>query len=437
MVLLIVVGLYRHFTGTFIVQNTVSYTGFPEVSVFLLLRAFSSGCAALTGVEAISNGVPAFRPPESENAAITLKWMAVILAALFLGITFLSFATKIVPTPQETVIPQLARSIFGTGPLYFMMQASTALILLLATNTSFADFPRLASVMARDGFFPRQFALIGDKLVFTNGIIFLAAITSVVIAIFGGSTHHLIPLYAVGVFLSFTLSQSGMVKHWLLLGGPQKHHIFINAIGALVTAVVLVIVLTTKFRGGAWVIAVLIPVLVYVFKVIHWHYTRLGEELRLDPQCNYEEEQKYEFSELVVVPIAGLNKSVLNSIRYATSISDNVVAVHVATNEIVAEKTKTRWQAIGRGLPLKILPSPYRSLFGPLMAFLSQKREELNRIDPKALLIVVVPEFVFHHWWEYLLHSETAVILKFMLRSQQNIVVCSVPFQISNPKRAK
>lgn len=431
--LLILMGIYRNITGTLIVHVPVTTGGFPEVSAFLLLRSFASGCAALTGVEAISNGVPAFREPESENAARTLKWMALILATLFLGVTYLSFAAKIVPTVRETVISQLARSVFGSGPLYFMVQAATALILLLATNTSFADFPRLASVMAKDQFFPRQFAFIGDRLVYSNGIIFLAAITSVVVIIFRGSTHHLIPLYAVGVFLSFTLSQSGMVMRWLRTSGSQTHHIVINATGAVITAIVLAIVLSTKFLRGAWVVAILIPALVYGLMIINRHYTRLGSQLRLDTTCTFNEIKK--FPQLVVVPVAGINRSVVNSIRYASTISDNVVAVHIATNEATAEKTKTRWKEMGCPVPLEVLPSPYRSLFNPLFLFLQEKRKELTKIDPESLLVVVVPEFVYYRWWEYLLHSETALLLKIYLRFEPNIVVCSVPYHISNPQK--
>ncbi len=432
MMLLIITGIYQVLTGTLAAQNPIVQAGFPAVSIFVLLRAFSSGCSALTGVEAISNGVPAFREPESENAVKTLKWMALILAVLFVGITYLSFAAKIVPTEQETVVSQLARTILGSGPLYFILQAATALILLLATNTSFAGFPRLASVMAKDQYFPRQFSFIGDRLVYSNGIVFLAAVTSVVIIVFQGSTHHLIPLYAVGVFLSFTLSQSGMVMHWLRTPGNHHHHILINATGAVITAIVLAIVLSTKFLHGAWAVAVLIPILVYVFLVIHRHYTSLNAELYFDPSCDSSKKAATKkFTQLVVVPVAGINRSVANSIRYAKTISDNVLAVHAATDKGTAEKIKLHWKEVGWEVPLEIVPSPYRSLFNPLLLFLHEKRQELTRNDPESLLVVVVPEFVYHRRWEHLLHSETAILLKFLLRFERNIVVCSVPYHVS------
>lgn len=427
--ILIAVGLYQSFTGTLVVQNTVPEAGFPAVSAFILLRAFASGSTALTGVEAISNGVPAFKPPESDNAVKTLKWMAIILAVLFIGITYLSFMAEIVPSAHETVISQLARAVFKGGPMYFVVQVATALILLLATNTSFAGFPRLASVMAKEGYFPRQFSLIGDRLVYNNGIIFLAAVTSIVVAIFEGNTHNLIPLYAVGVFLTFTLSQLGMVLRWVRKPGKYKRSIFINGIGALITGIVFWIVLSTKFYQGAWITVLLIPILVYAFSVVHQHYAHLAGDLKFDPNTA----EKGEFTQLVVVPIAGINKSVINSVRYAMTISDNVVVVHVATDEKMAEKTKERWQEIGWDIPIEVIPSPYRSLFSPLMQFLDEKRQALNQEDPEGLIVVIVPEFVYHHWWEYLLHSDTAIILKFLLRAQPNIVVCSVPYHISQP----
>jgi hypothetical protein len=261
--------------------------------------------------------------------------------------------------------------------------------------------------------------------------VFLAAITSVVIVIFNGSTHLLIPLYAVGVFLSFTLSQAGMVMHWLRTSGNNHHHIFINATGAVITAMVLVIVLSTKFIHGAWVVAVLIPILVYIFTAINRHYGRLNNELRLDGDSDSGEAKP--FSQLVVVPVAGINKSVVNSIRYANTISDNVLAVHVATNENTAERTKASWKKMGWNIPLEIVPSPYRALFNPLFKFLHEKRVEMTQSDPESLLVVVVPEFVYSRWWEYFLHSETAILLKFLLRFEPNIVVCSVPYHISQP----
>lgn len=433
--IMIAVGLYRIFSGTFVVQDpvqTARTSGLPAVSLFILLRAFASGSTALTGVEAISNGVPAFNKPEIKNAIKTLKWMAIILAVLFIGITYLAYAAQIVPTKQETVVSQLARAVFGQGTMYYAVQSATALILLLATNTSFAGFPRLASVMAKDGFFPRQFALIGDRLVYNNGIIFLGVITSIVVAVFDGDTHNLIPLYAVGVFLTFTLSQTGMVVRWLRTPGKNTHNIIINATGAVITATVFVIILVTKFFQGAWVVPLLILFMVYLLTAVHQHYTHLAKDLRLD--SNSSREHLKTFNQLVIVPVAGINKSTDNSLRYAKTISNNVLAVHVATNEETAEKMKVRWAEIEPGIPLKILPSPYRSLYTPLLQFLQEKRKEINAKDPEALLVVVVPEFVFHRWWEYLLHSETAIQLKILLRFQPNIVVCSVPYHVSNPK---
>ncbi len=429
---MIIVGLYRVCTGTLVVQNPVDTSGgLPAVSLFLLLRAFASGSTALTGVEAISNGVPAFKRPEIENAIKTLWWMAVLLAFLFVGITYLAFAAKIVPNQTETVISQLAKAVFGTGFFYFVVQISTSLILLLATNTSFAGFPRLASIMARDGYFPRQFGLVGDRLVYNNGIVFLAIITSVVVIIFEGNTHDLIPLYAVGVFLTFTLSQAGMVARWRKTPGNHKKSILINATGTLITAVVFLVILVTKLPQGTWVVPVFIFLMVKVLNTVHQHYTQLAETLRITRENAPAYKTAKDFSQLVVVPIASVNKSVANSIRYAKTISDNVLAVHVATNMETAEKTKMHWEEMEWDVPLKILESPYRSLYSPMMSFLKQTRQELNKQDPEALIVVIVPEFVYHRWWEYLLHSETAIQLKILLRFEPNIVVCSVPFHVS------
>lgn len=434
--LLIAVGLYQDFRGTLAVQNSIhdaTAAGLPAVSLFLLLRSFASGSTALTGVEAISNGVPAFRKPEIENAIKTMKWMAVILAVLFLGITYLAFAAQIVPSEHETVVSGLARTVFGYGPMYFLVQAATALILLLATNTSFAGFPRLASVMAKDGFFPRQFALIGDRLVYNNGIIFLGVVTGIVVKIFDGNTHNLIPLYAVGVFITFTLSQAGMVLRWMKTPGKHLYNIIISAAGAVITGIVFIIILVTKFTQGAWVVPIFILLMVRLLSAVHQHYVRVAEDLRLDLGAG-RPERKRDFHQLVIVPVAGINKSVDNSIRYARTISENVLAIHVATNENTAEKMKARWEEL-EDVPLKILPSPYRSLYNPLLTFLHNKREEMVQEDPEALIVVVVPEFVYNHWWEYLLHSETAILLKVLLRSEPNIVVCSVPYHISSPRQ--
>lgn len=430
--LMIIVGFYKVFTGTLVVQNpVVTSGGLSAVSLFLLLRAFASGSTALTGVEAISNGVPAFKQPEIENAIKTLWWMAFLLAFLFVGVTYLAFAAKIVPSVHETVISQLARAVFGNGFFYFVVQVSTSLILLLATNTSFAGFPRLASIMARDGYFPRQFGLIGDRLVYNNGIVFLAIITSIVVIIFKGNTHDLIPLYAVGVFLTFTLSQAGMVERWRKTPGNHRKSIFINATGAAITAVVFLVILVTKLDKGTWAVPIFIFVMVNILTAVNRHYTQLAETLKITRENASCYKATKNFTQLVVVPIAGVNKSVANSIRYATTISDNVLAVHVATNVEMAEKTKARWEEMGWNVPLKILESPYRSLYSPMMSFLKQTRKEMSEKDPEALIVVVVPEFVYHKWWEYLLHSETAIQLKILLRFEPNIVVCSVPFHVS------
>jgi amino acid transporter len=395
------------------------------LTTFLILRAFASGCTALTGVEAISNGVPAFKHPESRNAATTLTWMAVILIVLFSGITFLANAYGAVPSEHETIMSQVARHIFGNGVMYYLIQASTALILVLAANTSFADFPRLSSLIAQDGYLPRYFANKGDRLVFSNGIIILGVLAGVLVILFGGSTHHLIPLYAVGVFLSFTLSQTGMVVHWFKSkerGWTTKA--VVNAIGAAATLVVLVVITITKFMLGAWMVIVLLPLLVLGFRAIHQHYLSLAAQLRLPPDAPAPEYKKVKHT--VIVPVSGVNNAVANTLRYARTLSDHIVCVHVSLDPEKGQKVKERWDKWNTGLELHVVNSPYRELIRPLVTFI----EEIDEQDPDDLVTVLIPEFVAHTWWHYLMHQQTGMILRMMLLLRKKWVVTGVPYHI-------
>src|SRR5499425_3189735 len=281
--LLVATGLFRWLHGTLPPPAPAHEAATQALTWFLVLRAFSSGCTALTGVEAISNGVPAFRHPEARNAAITMTWMTVILGSMFLGITVLASALGVAPSESETVVSQVARSLFGDGLFYYLVQGSTTLILILAANTSFADFPRLSSLLARDRYAPRQFRTMGDRLVFSNGIVILAGAAALLIVIFRAQTHALIPLYAVGVFISFTLSQAGMVRHWLVEGGAGwRWRLLVNGVGATVTAAVTVVIAMTKFTHGAWLVVLLIPLMVLAFRAVHHHYELVAAELSLD-----------------------------------------------------------------------------------------------------------------------------------------------------------
>ncbi|HYE79635.1 MAG TPA: APC family permease, partial [bacterium] len=341
-----------------------------SLGLFLVLKGFSSGAVALTGTEAISNGVPAFRKPESRNAAITLTWMAVILGTLFLGSAVLAHQLRPFPSHDETVISQLGRAVYGDGPIYWVLQFATVAILVLAANTAYADFPRLSSIIARDGYLPRQFANRGDRLVFSNGIVFLAVTAGVLLVAFRGLTNALIPLYAVGVFTSFTLSQAGMVRHHLRVREPAwKRGVVINAVGAGATFVVLLIVAVTKFTSGAWVPLVVVPVIILVFKAIKRHYVRIGKVLAVKPQ----EARPEPVVHTVVVLVGRIHKGVVRALNYARSLRpDHLVAVYVAYEDEDREKLEREWAEFGFDEPLEVVHSPYRELVDSVQEYLDE-----------------------------------------------------------------
>jgi amino acid transporter len=422
---LIGVGVWRYVTGTIHPIETESPLpiGGGLLGTFALLTAFSNGCTAMTGVEAVSNGVPAFRPPEAKNAARTLITMAILAITMFVGITILAHAYRVVPSETETVVSQIARGTFGgRGILYFGVQLATMLILVLAANTAYSDFPRLASIVARDGYLPRQFANQGDRLAFSNGIIALSVFAGVLLIAFGGDTHALIPLYMIGVFISFTLSQSGMVLHWHRLRGPGwRMSALINGIGAVATAVVLVIVAVTKTLEGAWIILLLIPILVIVFRATRVHYYHVASQLSLrgwkgeGPQHS-----------TVLVPIGGVHRAVLQATAYARSLSHDVRALFVDTDPTATEKVRSEWQQWGGGTRLEVLASPYRSLMEPLLEYI----DELQNANPHDYVTVVLPEFVPARWWQHLLHNQRALLIKGALLFRPRVVVTSVPFHL-------
>lgn len=348
--------------------------------------------------------------------------LAVILATMFTGITYLAHRFGVVPVEGETVVSQVARLVFGRGFPYYLVQFSTTVILVLAANTSYADFPRLASLMARDGYLPRQLANRGDRLVYSNGILTLGILSSLLLVIFHGDTHALIPLYAVGVFLSFTLSQSGMVRHWLRCPGARAHAV-VNGLGAATTAVVLVVVVITKFTRGAWVVTILIPLLVVVFRSIHRHYQGVSQEISL-PELTPLQPVK----NTVIVPVAGINKPVAAALSYAKSMSDNVIAVYVAVNAESGKKMKEEWERWGCHVPLLVLPSSYRSLLGPLLHFI----DRVDRRNRGSVISVVIPEFVPRYWWHNLLHNQSALLIKGALLFRKGVVVTSIPYHLAH-----
>lgn len=398
------------------------------LTTLLLLGAFSNGCTALTGIEAISNGVPAFQKPEEKNAATTLVWMAVLLTTMFLGTSVMAYLFQVHPHQNETVISQFARIMF-TGRLtwfYFVVQAATAAILVLAANTSFADFPRLSSLLARDRFLPRQFANRGDKLVFSNGIIMLAVFSGILVIFFGGDTSRLIPLYAVGVFLSFTLSQLGMVRRWNRTRSPRwKKSIVVNAVGAVATFTVLCVFIATKFIHGAWIVVVVIPLLVIFFRAIHGHYLDVARQLSME---GLEPIQSIKHS--VVVPISGLHRGVMAALEYAKSISrdNNVTAVYVDFEEETTAKLREKWERMGNGVRLVVLPSPYRELTRPLLKYI--KRVKAQEHDD--MITVVLPEFIPAKWWQHILHNQSSLLLKGALLFREGVIVTSVPYHLKH-----
>ncbi len=420
------VGAWRFVTGTITpVEPAVAGAsgGLGVLSTFALLTAFSNGCTAMTGVEAVSNGVPAFRPPESRNAATTLVTMAGLSIVMFMGITLLAHAYGIVPADAETVVSQVARAIFGgRGVPYYLLQAATMLILVLAANTAYADFPRLASIVARDRFLPRQFTNQGDRLAFSNGIVILSALASVLLVVFGGDTHALIPLYMIGVFVSFTLSQAGMVMHWRHLRTEGwRWSAATNGFGAVVTGVVLLIVAVTKAAEGAWIIILMIPALVAVFVVTRRHYDAVAAELTLrgwqpEPVGGH----------VALVPIGGVQRAVVRALRYARTLSGDVRAVYVEIDPAATAVVRQQWTEWGQDVELVVLASPYRSLLEPLLEYVG----DVQRADPHGFVTVVLPEFVPHRMWQHLLHNQHALLIKGALFFRPNVAMASVPFHL-------
>lgn len=426
---LIIFGLYRIFLGgglDYVPPPSAMQPSTEALGLFLLLSAFAQGCTAMTGTEAISDGVLAFKPPESVNARKTLLAMGVILGTMFVGMSYLATHLHILPATGETVLSQLGRTVFGQGPLWVVLQVATALILVLAANTAFADFPRLGFFLARDRFLPRLFKFRGDRLAFTAGIILLAGLAIVLLIIFQGNLDALIPLYAVGVFTSFTLSQAGMVAHWRKTREPGwKRSAILNGIGMVATALVTLVIASTKFVHGAWLVVVLIPLLIGLLYGIHTHYVRL-EGMRRAETPLLPQEVHVRF----VVPVADLGVPARQALAYARALaSDNehVIAVHVTDDAEEAKQLQSDWLSRQPGIQLVIIESPYRSLGGPLLAYI----DALQETYPKDTVTVVLPEYVPSHWWENLLHNQTALRLKAALLFHPGVVVTNVPYHVS------
>ena len=446
MFITVIIGLVRYFNGSLgMVVNPPEMSAeviIAAISPFLLLHAFSSGTAALTGIEAISNGITAFKEPRSKNAGQTLIFMAFILASLFLGISFLASRTGVIPSEIETVISQLTRTVLGgQGIPYLMVIASTALILILAANTAFADFPRLSALQAADGFLPRQLTFRGSRLVYSGGIVLLAVIASLLVIGFKASVTSLIPLYAIGVFLSFTISQTGMARRWWKSGHLKQgeeivergstlrldrgwvHKMFINGFGAICTLVVMFIFAITKFRDGAWIIIILIPLLVIVLLQIRRHYNHVATSLSLD---NFSTKRNFSRNR-VIMPISGVHNGTLAGLHFARSISDDITIVHVSIDLIETAKVKAKWEIWGDGYRLVVLDSPYRLFLEPLLEYVDKISAILA---PNEIITLVVPQFLPKHWWTNFLHMRTADTLRKALLNRRNIIITEVPYRI-------
>jgi hypothetical protein len=400
------------------------------LTIILILHAFSTGCTALTGIESISNGVPSFRPPEAKNAGRTLIVMAVLMGILFLGSIGLTQFMGVVAGPQETILSALARRLLGSGLFYYIIQATTLLILAVAANTSFAGFPRVAAILAEDGFLPRQFNSLGDRLVFSNGILALSVVSGILIVVFNGDTHALVPLFAIGAFLAFTLSQAGMVLHWWReRGRGWAAKAAINGVGALATVSALLVVGISKFMQGAWITIIFIPLLVFMFLQIRAHYKKMAGELTLrglPPSLKPAPPLR------VVIPISGVHRAMVDAVNFARSISNEVTAVYVELEPGAGDKMRTAWDEWWPDVPMAVVPSPYRSIVGPLIKYLDETDEQIN---DGRLAAVILPEFIPPHWWQNLLHNQTAWLLKTALlyrrhqRGYQRVII-DIPYHL-------
>ncbi|GAA4726980.1 APC family permease [Brevibacillus fulvus] len=422
-IFLIISGLYQLATGAVPISGPRYGVPVGGISLFLLLKAFSSGCSALTGVEAVSNAIPNFKAPAEKNAAKTLMLMGGILGALFIGISLLAYWYGISPNPKETVVSQLAASTFGRGIIYYLIQAVTAAILFLAANTAFSAFPLLAFMLAKDKFMPRMFMVRGDRLGFSNGIIVLGVFSALLIVIFNGDTENLIPLYAVGVFIPFTLSQGGMMKRWVS-NRPAGWLLpfLVNTVGMLTTLSIALIFIITKF-SQIWIVFLFLPLVIFIFQKINQHYQDIADELRIDI---YREKPEIKGS-IVVIPVAGITRVVSSSIGYAKSLTDNVVAVYIGFDEESIERMESRWEEWNPGVRLIVLRSRYRSIIKPLVKFIDTVEWKAAETDHVTVLI---PQFITKKWWHNILHNQTSLLIRAYLFKRRDVRIATFPYHL-------
>lgn len=427
MAILIGAGLFQLFSGAPanapVIQPSGTFNWADLGFLMIFFKAFSHGCAGLTGIEAVSNGVKAFKENRPARANVTMTLMGLLLGAIFLGLTYLAFGFHILPKGDETVLSQVSRAVFGGGFYYYLVQFSTTVMLILAANTAYADFPRVSSMLATDGYLPRQLMSLGDRLVFNNGIAVLCFLAILLIALFHGDTHALIPLYAVGVFICFTTSQLGMVMHhWRLREAHWQTGILINGLGAVVTALVTLLLAVEKFMEGAWIVLLIIPSLLMLFNAIRKHYDKVNEQLAL-PQNGY---CPLAIDHTVLVLVSTLHRGTIPALEYAKTISDRVEAVHIELNPESTRRLRATWEEWGCGIALTILKSPYRSITEPLMEYVDEVEDRYEH----DLVTIIVPEFVTRKWWHNMLHNQTSIVIKALLRNRPGKVVTTVRYHL-------
>jgi amino acid transporter len=420
---LILSGIVKYLSGGIHADVPEMGAAVSNISLFLLLKAFSSGCSALTGVEAVSNAIPNFKQPAERNAAATLILMGTILGAMFIGISLLAYWYGIAPDAKETVVSQIADTTFGRGILYYAIQAITALILFLAANTAYAAFPLLAFMLAKDKYMPHAFMVRGDRLGFSNGIIFLGVFSALLVVLFHGNTENLIPLYAVGVFIPFTLSQLGMMVRWIKLKPPGwLLKLAVNTIGMLTTLAITLIFISTKFNQ-VWMVFIFLPIVIIVFYQINRHYRNTADELRI----NLDQDKPVIKGSTIVVPVAGITRVVMQSLSYAKSLTDNVVAVYVGFDDEEIERMEKKWEEWNPGVRLIVLRSSYRSIIRPLMKFIETVEWKTAETDH---ITVLIPQFIAKHWWHHILHNQSSLLLRAYLFNQKDVVIATVPFHL-------
>lgn len=429
MISMIIYGLFKVYILGIIPAATVQIpkaTG--DITILLLLKAFSSGCTALTGVEAVSNGIPNFREPSQKNAKRTLILLAATVLFIFGGTSLLATVYHAVPQKDVTVIAQITDQVFGKTFMYYAVQFTTMLILTMAANTAFSDLPLLLSIISKDKYLPRQFTKRGSRLSFTNGILLLGLLAAILIIIFSGDTHSLLPLYAVGVFISFTLSQTGMFVRWIRLKSEGwRHKAVINGTGAIVTLITVINIGATKFIHGAWIIIILIPTFVVIMKLVKRHYDNVAYELSLNKTQIEKENKVVEVKDFVIVPVDSLNRSSLKALNYAKHLCNEkrIVALHVSTNMEEAKKLQAKWKECGISVKLVIKYSPYRDIVNTLVKYVESQEHESN---PGDIITVVISKFIVRHWWENIFHNQTSAILRHELLKDRHIAVVTVPF---------